>query len=104
MNALFLPRHIIISSIGLFVLLASGCVAPSGGHFQRTSIGIGYYQPSVFYDGGWGPGYRVGPPRVGQFRRSRVFVGGRPTRVVRTIPSIPSRRFRRLPYRRFRHL
>jgi hypothetical protein len=104
MKALFLPRHIIISSIGLFVLLASGCVAPGGGHYQRTSIGIGYYQPSGFYYGGWGPGYRVGPPRVGQFRRSRVFVGGRPTQIVRTIPSIPPRRFRGRPSRRFRQL
>ncbi|HTJ90563.1 MAG TPA: hypothetical protein VL356_10350, partial [Acidocella sp.] len=102
MKALFLPRHIIISGIGLFVLLASGCAAPGGGSFQRTSIGVGYYQPSGFYYGGWGPGYRVGPPWPGQFRRSRTFVGGRPTRLVRPIPSIPSRRLRGRPSWRFR--
>lgn len=104
MNALFLPRHFINMSIGLFVLAASGCVAPGGGFNQRTSIGIGYYQPSGFSYGGWGPGYRVGPPRAGQFRRSRVFVGGRPTRFVRTVPSISSRTFRGGSPGRFRPL
>ncbi len=102
MNALLLRRHVTIMSLGLFVLLTSGCVVPGGGYYQRTSIGIGYYQPSGFSYGGWGRGYYVGPPRAGQFRSARVVVRGRPTPVVRTIPSIPSRTLRSRSPGRFR--
>jgi hypothetical protein len=102
MNALLLHKYITIMSVGLFVLLASGCAVPGGGFYQTTSIGIGFYQPSGFYYGGWGRGYWVGPPRAGQFRSSRVFVRGRPTTVVRRVPSIPSRTLRTRSPGRFR--
>ena len=49
-----------------------------------------YFEPYGFEYGGWGGGYRVGPPRHGERRLERP---GRPYRVPppsHSMPSIPS--------------
>jgi hypothetical protein len=54
------------SAVGTLALMSlSGCVV--GGY--GGDIGVGYvggvYEPGGYEYGGWGPGYRVGPPRGG---------------------------------------
>ena len=79
----------------------AGCAVTDGGNAYRTDVRIGldYYDP-WFGDyggyGGWGPGYRVGPPRQimprPDFDRGRPPRGGfRPAPGAHPIPSIPTR-------------
>lgn len=48
--------------IGLFAVLASGCVVPGGG-YGEAGYGVDYYGPSGIDYGGWGAGYYVAPYR-----------------------------------------
>ena len=74
-----MPRTWKVSAIGVlaFMSLAACVVGGYGG-----DVGVGYvggvYEPGGYEYGGWGPGYRVGPPRGGERGR-----GGR------AAPSIP---------------
>jgi hypothetical protein len=91
MNALQARVPITVICLGLFALLASGCVVPGGGYYDA-----GYYEPYGFNYGGWGMGYDVGPVRAGEFHGRRVFVHGeqrafRTAGANRAVPSIPSR-------------
>jgi hypothetical protein len=52
------------------VALLSGCVIDGGGGYAYgggdVDVGVDYYQPvGGVVVGGWGPGYRVGPPPRG---------------------------------------
>jgi hypothetical protein len=86
--------------IGFSVLMLAGCVVAGGGYGYdngvEVGVGLGYYEPYGSYYGGWGPGYRVGPPG-GNYHPNRG--GGRPTPhayrsppVSHAAPSIPSGR------------
>jgi hypothetical protein len=89
------------TAAGLFAVLLSGCVVPVGGGYAEdggVSVGLGvdYYEPFGAVYGGWGPGYRVGPYRGGDYRQERG--GGReaphafrPAPASHSMPSIPSR-------------
>ncbi len=88
----------------LVLLLAIGACAVTG-------VGVGYegdyvggvYEPYGYDYGGWGRGYRVGPPRRGYGRGPGARPGGRPgfggggghpyhaAPPGRSMPSIPSR-------------
>ena len=80
-------------------LLLPGCVVPDGGRGYDTDvrIGVGYYDSGFGDYGGWGPGYRVGPPRqvwpLPDAHRDRPpHQGGyRPAPGAHPVPSIPSR-------------
>jgi len=79
----------------LATVLATGCVVGGGGggRYDDTvgvSYGVGFYEPYGYDYGGWGPGYRVGPPRGGDHRRDRP---SRPYHVPEPshrTPSIPT--------------
>ncbi len=83
--------------IGLFAVLASGCIVPGGGYGYDggASYGLDYYEPYGVAYGGWGPGYEVAPFRGGDHRG--VARGGaaphafRAAPASRAMPSIPSR-------------
>ncbi len=46
----------------LLVGFSTGCVVPGGDTSVGVSYGVDYYEPYGYDYGGWGPGYRVGPP------------------------------------------
>src|ERR1700733_15459258 len=54
---------------GAVIVLLQGCFAGGGGYYDGGGVdvayGADYYEPSGYVYGGWGPGYRVGPPRGG---------------------------------------
>lgn len=59
-----MPRSWKVNAVGLIALLMlAACVTGGFG----GDVGIGYvgmdYEPGGYEYGGWGPGYRVGPPR-----------------------------------------
>jgi hypothetical protein len=58
-----------MGAAGLFVLVVlAACVAEGyGGEGYGGGVGYvgGYYEPGGYEYGGWGSGYRVGPPRGG---------------------------------------
>ncbi len=62
--------------------LLFGCVADGGGYAYGgadVDVGVDYYQPvGGVVVGGWGPGYRVGPPPRGGDRRGPGDDGHRP--------------------------
>jgi hypothetical protein len=70
----------VVGLLGLMMLAA--CVA--GGYDGEVGVGYvgGFYEPGGYEYGGWGPAYRVGPPR----REARA-PAGRPE--GRAAPSIP---------------
>lgn len=76
------------------LLVASGCVADGGYAYPpAVSVGVGldYYEPFGFDYGGWGPAYRVGPPREGMRRpESGLGHGYRLAPTGRALPSIPT--------------
>ncbi len=102
MNIPFSHRPVTAAVIGLFAILASGCVVQGGGYGGGgyggggAAYGVGYYQPSGVVYGGWGSGYEVAPFRGGDHRpvaggggaRSHAY---RSAPASRSIPSIPSR-------------
>jgi hypothetical protein len=88
--------------LGLNTFLLAGCAVTDGGYGYSTDVRIGldYYDPwfGNYGDyGGWGPGYRVGPPRQIMPRpdldRGRPpHPGGfRPAPGAHPVPTIPSR-------------
>jgi squid-like protein/heterogeneous nuclear ribonucleoprotein A1/A3 len=63
------PRSGKLAGLGLLALLAlAACVVGGGGYGGDVDVGYvgGYYEPGGYDYGGWGPGYRVGPPRGGE--------------------------------------
>jgi hypothetical protein len=84
---------------GLNTFLLASCAATNGGYASSTDvhIGVDYYDPWFGDYGGWGPGYRVGPPR--RIMPRPDFDGGRPPHGAgyrpapgaHPIPTIPSR-------------
>jgi hypothetical protein len=74
-----------VACIVLGALLLGGCVA-TGYSDGDVGVGVGYvggfYEPYGYDYGGWGRGYRVGPPH---YHDGRGFVGG----VPHGAPSIP---------------
>jgi hypothetical protein len=82
------------SVVAVAVALSSGCVVTDGGYnYAGAAYGVGYYEPSGIYYGGWGPGYDVAPYRRGY----PVRYGGRPpphayrpAPASRAMPSIPT--------------
>jgi hypothetical protein len=84
--------------IALFTLL-QGCGAGGGAYYDGGGgvdvvYGADYYEPWGYEYGGWGPGYRVGPPRGG-YPHPHEGGGGRaapayhPAAPSRSMPSIP---------------
>jgi len=69
-----------IGALGLLVVAGLAGCAVEGGGYDAVGVGYvgGFYEPYGYEYGGWGRGYRVGPPR-GDFHGG----GGR-------APSIPS--------------
>jgi hypothetical protein len=65
-----MPRTWLGAAVGTFALMSlAGCVA-GGGYGGDVGVGyVGYvgevYEPAGYEYGGWGRGYRVGPPRGG---------------------------------------
>lgn len=65
-----MPRTWKVRAVGALALTSlAGCVA--GGYDGDVGPGyVGYvggvYEPGGYEYGGWGPGYRVGPPRGGE--------------------------------------
>lgn len=53
-------------AVGLFALLAlTACLVAGYGGGVDVGYAGGFYEPGGYEYGGWGPGYRVGPPRGG---------------------------------------
>jgi hypothetical protein len=77
----FISRGWKAVAVGLFALVPTSCLVAGYGD-GGASVGYigGVYEPGGYEYGGWGPGYRVGPPRGG-IRREHG--GGR------AAPSIP---------------
>lgn len=79
---------------GVALLALTGCVVGGGGGYDDTanvSYGVGFYEPLGYNYGGWGPGYRVAPPRGGEPRRDRSDRPFHAAQPSRSTPSIPSR-------------
>lgn len=76
------------------LLVPAACAVDAGygyGDGATVGLGIDYYEPFGFDYGGWGPGYRVGPPRGGGGRGGGGRGHGyRPAPAGRAMPSIPS--------------
>jgi hypothetical protein len=72
-----------IGALGLLLLAGLGGCAVEGVGYGGDAVGVGYvggfYEPYGYEYGGWGRGYRVGPPR------GDIHGGG-----GRSAPSIPS--------------
>jgi hypothetical protein len=61
-----MPRTWKAGAVGLLALTSlAACVV--GGYDGGGGVGYvgGFYEPGGYEYGGWGPGYRVGPPRGG---------------------------------------
>jgi hypothetical protein len=96
MNISHLRGTAIALAIGVFAVLPAGCVVPDGGYGYDGGVGVGldYYEPYGADYGGWGPGYRVGPIRGGDFRGGGGRVASHAYRSApagHSAPSIPSR-------------
>jgi hypothetical protein len=54
---------------GLTLMLVSACAVEGGGYGYSDGVDVGYvggvYEPYGYDYGGWGRGYRVGPPHGG---------------------------------------
>jgi hypothetical protein len=78
------------------LIILYACVA--GGGYEgggEVAYGADFYEPFGYEYGGWGPNYRVGPPRGGE-RRPEHSGGSHPPAYhpappSRGVPSIPSR-------------
>jgi hypothetical protein len=74
-----------MAGVGVFALVALTACLVGGYGGADVGVGVGYagavYEPGGYEYGGWGPAYRVGPPRGVREER-----GGRP---ARSAPSIP---------------
>lgn len=90
-------RRSLRGSIVLVLAVAGGCVAGAGYEGDvGVGYGVGFYEPYGYEYGGWGPGYRVGPPRRGFDRPGRADSHGaphpsyRPAPPSRSMPSLPT--------------
>jgi hypothetical protein len=83
--------------IGVVLAALAGCVA-GGGYDGGVNVGygVGFYEPYGYDYGGWGPGYRVGPPGRGFNRSGRPNFHAaphpsyRPAPASRSMPSLPT--------------
>ena len=82
-----MPRTWKVGAVGVLALTSlAGCVA--GGYGGDVGVGYvgGVYEPGGYEYGGWGPGYRVGPPRGGERGHGGADHG---PGAARAAPSIP---------------
>jgi hypothetical protein len=94
----FLIRGILLGGIAALALAGLYACAVTGVGVDG-SVGVGYvggyYEPSGYEYGGWGPGYHVGPWRGGGRPYDRPGTGRqpayRPAPAGRSAPSIPAR-------------
>ena len=91
-----IPQYCRVGVLGLMALLGlMACVAT--GYDGEVGVGYvgGYYEPYGYDYGGWGPGYRVGPPRGGEGHPDHHPGGHAPpyraAAPSRGMPSIPTR-------------
>jgi len=84
------PRIGTLAILGLVALAALDACVVGGGYDDDVGVGYvgGVYEPGGYEYGGWGPGYRVGPPRGGDRWRGGDR-GDRGGRGGRGAPSIP---------------
>jgi hypothetical protein len=82
----------------VMVTILEACVVGGGGYEGggvEASYGVDFYEPYGYDYGGWGPGYRVGPPHGGEGRPDHYRAGSapayRPAGPSRSMPSIPTR-------------
>jgi hypothetical protein len=83
-----------VRAVALLVVgSALGCVGVgfSGDQYEAGYVD-GVYEPFGFEYGGWGPDYRVGPPRGGEERRSGGSHAFQSAPHSRSTPSIPGGR------------
>jgi hypothetical protein len=61
------PRSCKVGAIGVVALVTLAACVVGGGYDGDVGVGYvgGVYEPAGYVYGGWGPGYRVGPPRGG---------------------------------------
>jgi hypothetical protein len=99
MNSSPLRWTILTFCFTLFSFMAGGCAVTGGGYgYDGGGVGVGldYYEPYGGGYGGWGSGYRVGPVRGGDNRRSEPSRGRgnqhayRSAPASHSAPSIPS--------------
>jgi hypothetical protein len=97
-RALALPARLQWLVSLILVGFATGCVVPGGDTSVGVSYGVDYYEPYGYDYGGWGPGYRVGPPPRGGWRHDRpAFHGGPPPRPHTFRPPGPSHSMPSIP-------
>ena len=92
-------HRLLMSSLGCALLtLLQACVVGGGGYYEGGAVDVGYgadfYEPYGYEYGGWGRGYRVGPPRGGDHWRDHGGGGATPYHPAapsRPMPSIPTR-------------
>jgi hypothetical protein len=71
MNSVVRMSRTLKISLGVLLLAGLGACAVEGGGGYDGDVGVGvgvgyvgdYYEPCCYGYGGWGGGYRVGPPR-----------------------------------------
>lgn len=77
-----------IGAVALLAAAALAACAVEGVGYGGGDVGVsyvgGFYEPFGYEYGGWGPGYRIGPPRNRGGGR-----GGAPGRGVPSIPTTP---------------
>jgi hypothetical protein len=93
--------HWKLGVLGLALLVGVGACAVTGvgvGYDGEADYVGGFYEPYGYEYGGWGRGYRVGPPRGGEYRRGPEEGhgpgAGRPYHAApagRPMPSMPGR-------------
>ena len=76
---------------GLTLVLVSACAVEGGGYGGDVGVGYvgGVYEPWGYDYGGWGRGYRVGPPRGGPGYGGGWRGGGHPVGHAPGIPGGP---------------
>jgi hypothetical protein len=62
-----MPRTWKVRAVGVLALVTLAACVVGGGYDGDVGAGYvgGVYEPGGYVYGGWGPGYRVGPPRGG---------------------------------------
>jgi hypothetical protein len=96
MNRMPTTRAWVLAALATSLALG-GCVAGAG--YDDGAVGVSYsadfYEPFGYDYGGWGPGYRVGPPNRGysrpEPRAGRAPQAYRSAPASRPMPSIPNR-------------
>jgi len=97
MNTSSHHRKLWLGGIILVTLICGACVAPGDRYVSGSvSYGVDFYEPYGHDYGGWGPGYMVGPPRIGNRHFNAPPISPprhsyRPALPSRPMPSIPTR-------------